>query len=211
MRHCLLGKQRYDNPMVWSVIEPGKKKGYSLCRCHCGTVKEVRRAHMNSGASTSCGCVTRRTIGARMKSHGMSKTRLYRIWANMRNRCLNPNVPCYSRYGGRGIEVCSEWKRFEPFRAWAEANGYASDLELDRIDNDGNYSPENCRWVSHIEQSLNRRATVRLSDGGAGVTVAEENGINGDAFRARVRLGWSVEEACTRPLRPFLDRRKVVA
>lgn len=89
-------------------------------------------------------------------SHGMSRTRLYRCWQDMKDRCLNKNNKFYHRYGGRGISFCNEWKDFEPFRDWALANGYDDKLTIDRIDNDGNYCPENCKWSTQHEQSLNK-------------------------------------------------------
>ena len=90
-------------------------------------------------------------------SHGMSRTRLYRCWQDMKHRCLNENSKDYHRYGGRGICFCDEWKDFEPFRDWALANGYNNKLTIDRIDNDGNYCPENCKWSTQQEQALNKK------------------------------------------------------
>lgn len=88
--------------------------------------------------------------------HGMSRTRLYQCWSDMKQRCLNPNNSFYYRYGGRGIKFCDEWRDFTSFMEWALSNGYSDDLTLDRIDNDGNYCPENCKWSTQREQSLNK-------------------------------------------------------
>lgn len=91
------------------------------------------------------------------KKHGLSGTRLYRIWCGMRQRCYDQNSPNYKNYGGRGITVCDEWQEFEPFAAWALMHGYSIDLQIDRIDNDKGYSPENCRFVTPLENNHNRR------------------------------------------------------
>ena len=90
-------------------------------------------------------------------THNMSHTRLYQCWADMKSRCNNPNSQFYKRYGGRGISYCKEWERFEPFMKWALSNGYSDDLTLDRIDNDGDYSPDNCKWSTQQEQAINKK------------------------------------------------------
>ena len=93
--------------------------------------------------------------------HGDTGTRLYRIWKSMKCRCLNSNHPTYKYYGGRGILISDEWvENYPAFKTWSLANGYAADLELDRIDVNGSYTPENCRWITHHEQTLNRRNTL---------------------------------------------------
>jgi hypothetical protein len=93
----------------------------------------------------------------RPETHGMHKTRLYRIWHGIKNRCFNKNTIDYSRYGARGITVCSDWHTFIPFMLWAKENGYSDELTIDRIDPNGNYCPENCKWVTVLENSRNRR------------------------------------------------------
>ena len=95
---------------------------------------------------------------ARPQTHGMHKTRLYRIWHGMKNRCLNKNSFDYARYGARGITVCDEWIGFVPFMLWAEESGYQEHLTIDRTDPNGNYCPENCKWVTVVENARNRRA-----------------------------------------------------
>lgn len=134
--------------------------------------------------------------------HGKTKTRLYRIWFNMRCRCHKKDFVDYPRYGGRGIAVCDEWlNSFPPFYEWAMANGYREDLTLDRIDNDGNYEPSNCRWVDTKVQNNNTRRNHYITYNGETLTLAqwsERCGINKNTLQARIcKYGWSVERALT--------------
>lgn len=128
--------------------------------------------------------------------------RLYGIWRGMRGRCQNPNRPKYSLYGARGITVCDEWQSFEAFVKWAIANGYQDDLTIDRIDNNGNYCPDNCRWATALEQCYNRSCSLTVSFAGENRTVkevAEITGMDYYLLRARLRSGMSIEEAITTP------------
>lgn len=125
--------------------------------------------------------------------------RLYGIWTGIKGRTQNHNNKCYKNYGGRGITVCDEWENsYEAFRDWALANGYQDDLTIDRIDNDGNYCPENCRWVDRITQNNNRRSNHFITHNGETKTItqwARETGLNSQIISGRLKLGWSIEDA----------------
>ena len=124
------------------------------------------------------------------------KDRIYKIWQSMRNRCYNTNSELYRLWGGRGITICEEWKDFEVFRAWAISHGYSDDLSIDRIDNNGNYSPDNCRWATDIQQSNNRRDNVRITVGDETHTIAEWSYITGiprDRLYKRIKYGMTGE------------------
>lgn len=124
-------------------------------------------------------------------------TRLYMIWSGMRQRCSNPHTEHYNRYGGRGIKVCPEWEDFSAFEDWAYSHGYREYLSIDRIDNNGPYSPENCRWVTQIEQHQNTSKTVLLTIGGETKSIAawaRESGIDGSTIKRRLQRGKSGQE-----------------
>lgn len=131
--------------------------------------------------------------------HGKRKTRLYRIWANIKTRCYNTNDPHYPRWGGKGVVMCEEWKNsFSSFYTWSIANGYREDLTIDRIDCDGNYEPSNCRWITWADQNRNKKDVRFITYNGKTQTIGQwtkELGIGKETIRERLKRGWTEIEA----------------
>lgn len=148
-----------------TVIERASKRPdgarWWRCSCECGGHCEVRGSDLLRGSVKSCGCL-RIDLPKARATHGGSGSRLYRIWQAMRDRTQNPRASRFSYYGGRGIAVCPQWEDFKVFRDWALSNGYASNLSIDRIDNDGDYEPANCRWATQQQQVQNRRTPAEM-------------------------------------------------
>ena len=170
-----------------------------LCQCDCGEQTVVRGCNLKSGSSTSCGC--ERIVHPNRLRHGDTRTRLHSIWKGMRRRCYDQNDINYKDYGARGITVCSAWHEYESFKDWALSNGYHDSLTIDRIDNNGNYSPDNCRWTDKITQANNTRGNHMLEYNGETHTMAEWSRISGVPYhrlKDRInKLGWDIERALT--------------
>ena len=177
--------------MIWikdlgTRIEAGNhKRRWAIFKCpFCGTMQEKRKA--NGLKAKCCGC--KRSELKAKPIHNSCKTRLYQCWADMKTRCLQKNNSRYSRYGGRGIKVCKEWESFLPFQEWAMKNGYKENLTIDRINNDGDYCPENCRWVTIQENLKNRENTNsprKKKDVGKKLCLSQVNEIRGKSTGAR--------------------------
>ena len=169
-----------------------------LCKCDCGKEVEVTYANLHSGHTKSCGCYQVDVQRERMTKHGMSRTRLNKIYRNMKTRCNNPNATGHEYYHDKGITVCQEWEEsFESFVEWSMNNGYAPGLTLDRKDNSKGYSPGNCRWVTYKVQSRNTSHVHWINYHGTLmplVDVAHELGVNPTTFRYHLSKGRSEED-----------------
>lgn len=159
------------------------------CRCDCGSAAEsVSIAAMYAGYVKSCGCMR--------ENHGEGRTRLYCLWSGMKGRCENPNAQAFPDYGARGIRVCPSWSRsFAAFREWSHSHGYRQGLTLDRIDNDGDYRPDNCRWITRAEQARNRSNNVYLTvDGVTKLMVVWLSDprvtVSATTISCRIKRGW---------------------
>ncbi len=195
----------------WTVIGPKIVGRRVLCRCQCGTEKEVNVGNLVSGASRSCGCLNSEMLAKRNRKHGDDvrgrRDRLYRIWVAMRSRCTHKSLgQTYADYGGRGIAVCAEWDRsYLAFREWAMTNGYEGTMTIERNNVDGNYEPANCLWIPHRRQARNRRDTVYLTAFGETKGIADwlddpRCSVTRGTLRTRLKLGWRHEEAISASL-----------
>ena len=169
------------------------------CKCDCGNTVNVLGIHLRSGHTTSCGCFRVDTSRKRMTTHGMTSTRLYIIWRNMLSRCYNKKNHAYKNYGGS-----KKWKHdFMKFVKWSLKHGYANNLTIDRIDNNDNYRPKNCRWCTYKEQSNNTRRNILLTYQGETHTMKEWCEIlllDYKLIQNRIKHGWSVIEAFETPV-----------
>ena len=156
-----------------SVLAKSERPCYFVCKCDCGKIKEVRRDHLLTGKTKSCGC-WKKDHHPWIYKGKPGRKRLNRIYSNMIFRCYDSRSDGYGRYGARGITVCDEWREsFNNFAEWSYANGYAENLTIDRIDNDKGYSPSNCRWITSSEQNNNKRTNVYLIIDGERYTVTQ--------------------------------------
>lgn len=164
------------------------------CKCDCGNITVVTSSSLASGRTVSCGCYNSEKRLERNATHGHSNCKLYGVWNSMKARCYNKNNHAYNCYGGRGIKVCDEWiNSFESFFNWSTANGYEDNLTLDRIDVNGDYSPDNCRYVTYLTQANNTRQNLLIEYNGIRKTLSDwcrECGIKCSTASARLKRGW---------------------
>lgn len=180
-------------------------KARFLCRCDCGKEFVVIGASLLSGNTRSCGCLKKEQWLKQRTKHGLSKTTLYPIWGEIIQRTKNKKNRDYKNYGGRGIKVCKEWEEnFKSFYEWSIKNGYKKGLSIDRINVNGDYCPENCRWATPKEQGRNTRKNQKISFGGETHCIsewAEILNIKDNILRFRIKRGWTISRALTQPVR----------
>lgn len=178
------------------------------CRCDCGSTKSVSGADLRRGDIRSCGCLARElTLKRGFHEQGVRRRQWYRCWLGLRSRCNDPGSKDFPNYGGRGIRVCARWD--DPFAFYADMGDPPSGASIDRIDNDGPYSPENCRWASVKQQARNRRTSTYLTLGGRTMTVAEwaaEIGVTPTALHKRASKGWGDAQVLLTPFKKIRRR-----
>lgn len=197
-----------------TVLEyAGRDNGrFSLwrCRCVCGKYTTARASSLRYGTTKSCGCLQAERTKEAATTHGLSggrkqTPRLYRIWRNMKSRCFNPKTPKFQNHGGRGITVCTDWLQYASFHDWAMQNDYDDWLTLERIDNNGDYEPGNCKWVTPKQQNLNTRRNRLFTYMGETMTLKEWStrlGMQYSTLKARLLdYGWPISKAFTTPVK----------
>lgn len=207
--------QKFGHLTVIEYVGYENKKPKWKCLCECGKYVEVYSYNLLKGSATSCGCF-RRGRGFGKYKHGLYKDRIYFIYHSMKQRCLNKKCNQYKNYGARGITICSEWlgeNGFVNFSNWAFENGYADDLSIDRIDNNGNYCPKNCRWTNMLTQANNTRHNRTVTYNGETHTYAEweeilDNGVTQTDMSHRIKRGWNIERALLTPKKHLKKAKK---
>lgn len=192
--------RKFDRLKVIEELPNRDKHRHILfkCVCDCGNYVSVLGTDLRNGRTKSCGCLQKEKAKEANTKHGKGNSRLYRIYYAMINRCYRTNNVNYGNYGGRGIVVCDEWKHdFEAFYNWAINNNYRENLTIDRIDLDGNYEPNNCKWITYKEQNNNKRNNVKITYNGKTQTLkqwADELGLNYSTLKSRHRNKWNTKD-----------------
>lgn len=171
-----------------------------LCKCECGNEKEIRLLHLVRGRIKSCGICSRKS--------DIEYPKLYRVWKSLKERCYLESYIRANRYSKRGIKVCDEWiNNYNNFKNWALVNGYDSNLRIDRIDNNGDYQPNNCRFVTNKDNCNNREITFKVNYNGENIafmTLMNKLGINErhyPAIKSRIKRGWDHDKAINIPIK----------
>jgi len=204
--------QRFGRLVAREFVGIKDHKATWQCDCDCGKKVIVVGKSLRRGLSQSCGCLKNYLLVKRSTKHGMSHDRLYNIYLGMIKRCYNPKSRVYKHYGGRGITVCDEWlNSFIDFSKWAFKNGYQDDLEIDRIDHNGNYMPSNCRWADSFTQARNKRNNHLVTINGITKTLQEwsdEAEMDHKTLEHRIKSGWSSTDLL-KPPNSFAGKRNI--
>lgn len=212
-KHEILTGNKYGKLTVIKEVGKNKDSRYLWeCQCECGNKTITNSALLKNGTTKSCGCIKKNHFNKNKEDvyqeslnapHGLSLTPLYNVWQTMKSRCYNPNQNSYKLYGERGVTVCNEWKNnFKNFYDWSFENGYDGMLTLDRIDSNGIYEPNNCRWSNMKEQSNNTRRNKWITYKGETKTMIQWSeclNIPYATLRARIYRGWDTERTFNQP------------
>ncbi len=190
------------------IEDRGKDKAHNflaLYKCECGNERIYAKKEVNNMRKTACGCRRAKEFNQYTKTHGLRSHPLYKVWQLMKERCNNKQSASFTDYGKRGIKICKEWNSITAFVKWGEANGYQKGLQLDRREVNGNYTPDNCRWVTRKINANNTRRNRFIEFNGKRQTLqqwADETGINAMTIRRRLEVyKYSIETALTKPVK----------
>lgn len=210
MKKVDISNQKFGRLLVIERTKNVSSKTAWKCLCDCGNIAYVTTSNLTCNRIKSCGCIKREMLKNRNITHNQRHTQLYEVWKAMKQRCYNPKSQAYNNYGARGIKVCQEWlNNFQSFYDWSYGNGYnlnnqndeKNKLTIDRIDVNGNYEPNNCRWVNRKEQANNMRHTKHITINGETKCLAEwcrVLNVNRWTYHNRIKNGMSPEEALTK-------------
>lgn len=196
---------RFDRLVVVGLAKRTPTKYYVWCKCTCGKLKQICTSDLISGRVHSCGCFSKEIMHNRTQNK-IKNIKLHHVFLAIKQRCYNPKCKVYKNYGGRGIKMAACWADrktgFKTFEKWAIENGYKVGLTIDRVDNNGDYCPENCRWTTTKEQSNNKRTNHIIELDGIKYTmkqISEKFNIPYDRLRYRLKRGWDVQRAIFTP------------
>lgn len=177
-------------------------KRYWLCKCKCGNYSIVEQGQLTRGKTKSCGCIQKEYFKTK---HNLRNSKIYETWSNIKKRCYNARSTRYKWYGAKNIKMCDEWKNdFKTFYDWSINNGYKEPLTIDRIDVNGNYEPNNCRWVDWKQQQQNKNSNINITYKNQTKCIAEWArifNINRATLQWRIKQGWKIDEALTTPVK----------
>lgn len=196
-----LSNKQFGKLRVVRKVQNQNNKTMWECKCDCGNTTFVITANLTCNRVKSCGCLRKEKTILRSTTHNQRHTNLYEVWKTMKQRCNNPNNKTYKNYGGRGISICKEWNdKFDCFYMWSIDNGYKQGLTIDRIDNNGDYCPENCRWTDRITQANNSRWNKHIIVNGKDDTLANWlrfYNLKYYKYYNRIKKGYTDQEALT--------------